>query len=130
MIHLSFPHCYARRGGNTILVSVVSWAGVVKGNYGQLQHYLKSAMMCHDRQRRQSDHTCPQKETRYVKIPRGHYSITLQEVIGKLNYLLPLYGGTHDKYLQKIQVVLNNTVKFITGAGKRAKTMSLTKSIN
>ena len=39
-------------------------------------------------------------------------------ILGKINYLLPLYGGTPTKYLDKIQVILNNTVWFITGPTK------------
>ena len=46
-------------------------------------------------------------------------------LIGKLNYLLPLYGGTQAKYLNKIQVILNNTARFISGAKKRTSTMNL-----
>ena len=51
-------------------------------------------------------------------------------IIGKMNYLLPLYGGTQDTYLNKLQVILNNTVRFITGAHRRTDTKTLMNSLN
>ena len=50
-------------------------------------------------------------------------------ILGKLNYLMVLYGGTQEKYLSKIQVVCNNVIRFVTGAGKRTSTMQLVKSV-
>ena len=50
--------------------------------------------------------------------------------MGKLNYLLVLYGGTQDKYLRKIQVICNNTIRFVMGAGTRTSTMELVSSLN
>ena len=51
-------------------------------------------------------------------------------IIGKLNYLLVLLGGTNYKHLRKIQVLCINTVRYITGANRRAKTLDLVKSVN
>ena len=51
-------------------------------------------------------------------------------IIGKLNYMLPIYGGTHNKYLDKLQVILNMTARFITGAHKRTSSRTLMNSIN
>ena len=51
-------------------------------------------------------------------------------LIGKINYLLPVYGGAPAKYLKKIQCVMNNAVRFITGARKRDKTATLMNSVN
>ena len=50
-------------------------------------------------------------------------------IIVKLNFLLPIYGGTQEKYVKKIQIILNNTVRFITGAKKRDKTQKLMESV-
>ena len=46
-------------------------------------------------------------------------------VIGKMNYLLPLFGGTHKKYLDKLQIILNNCARFILKAGKIKKSKEL-----
>ena len=51
-------------------------------------------------------------------------------IVGKINYLLLLYGGTQDKYLNKIQVILSNTIRFVTGAHRRTKTNTLMNSVN
>ena len=40
-------------------------------------------------------------------------------IVSRLVYLLPVYGGTCRKYFNKLQVVLNNTARFVTGLGKR-----------
>ena len=50
-------------------------------------------------------------------------------ILSKILYLLPIYGGTHTKYMNKIQVIMNNTIRFVTGAHKRAKTLDLMKSV-
>ena len=40
-------------------------------------------------------------------------------IISKLIYLLPVYGGTCKKYLDKLQVIQNNAARFVTGHGRR-----------
>ena len=35
-----------------------------------------------------------------------------------------------EKYLKKLQVLYNNTRRFITGAGRRSKTMDLVRYVN
>ena len=39
-------------------------------------------------------------------------------IISKLIYLLPVYGGTCKKYIDKLQVVQNNAARFVTGHGE------------
>ena len=39
-------------------------------------------------------------------------------IISRLVYLLPIWGGHRIKRPQKIQAVLNNTARFMTGLGK------------
>ena len=64
-------------------------------------------------------------------IPRSSRQLLANGIlIGKLNYLLLLYGGTQNKFLNKIQVILNDASHFITGAGKRTKMIDLMKSVN
>ena len=50
-------------------------------------------------------------------------------ILGKMNYLLPLYGGTQEKYLNKLQILLNKTVRFITRAHSRTHSEELMKSV-
>ena len=49
-------------------------------------------------------------------------------IISKILYLLPIFCRTQRKYLDKLQVVINNTAYFVTGMGKRAKKQNLMKS--
>ena len=59
-------------------------------------------------------------------IPRKCKILLINGMIqGKINYLLPLYGGTHEKYTKKIQAIMNNSIRWATGAGKRTKTRTL-----
>ena len=46
-------------------------------------------------------------------------------IISRIIYLLPLWGGTSQKYLNKVQVVLNNTARWVTGHGRRSKSEKL-----
>ena len=47
-----------------------------------------------------------------------------------MSLILYLWAGTSTKYLQKIQVTLNNSARFITGKSKRTKTLELMASCN
>ena len=51
-------------------------------------------------------------------------------ILSKILYLLPLYGGTQIKYLRKIQVTMNNTIRFVTGMGRRTSTLTLMREVN
>ena len=46
-------------------------------------------------------------------------------IVSRLLYLLPVFGGTEKKYRDKLQIVLNNTARFVTGMGKRASKKAL-----
>ena len=64
-------------------------------------------------------------------IPRpGRHLLANGLILGRINYLLPIYGGTQAKYLNKIQVVMNNSVRFVTGAGRRVSTVDLMTAVN
>ena len=64
-------------------------------------------------------------------IPReGKFLLVNGIILCKLNYLLTLYGGTQDKYLNRLQVLCNNTIRFVMGAERRVKTLELVKSVN
>ena len=51
-------------------------------------------------------------------------------ILGKINYLLPVYGGTQPKYLKKIQIIMNNAVRWAIGAQKRTKSKDLMEAAN
>ena len=42
-------------------------------------------------------------------------------IISRLIDLIPRWGGTEEKYKKRIQAVLNNTERYVTGAGCRVK---------
>ena len=46
-------------------------------------------------------------------------------IISQIIYLIPLWGGICPKYSKKIQVVMNNTARWITGMGNRTSSMKL-----
>ena len=46
-------------------------------------------------------------------------------VLSRIKYLLPLWGGTTENLLRKIQVIINNTARAVTGLGKRTSTLTL-----
>ena len=50
-------------------------------------------------------------------------------ILSKILYLLPLYGTTHEKYLRKIQVIMNKAIRFVTGLNKRTKTRKLMEEV-
>ena len=49
-------------------------------------------------------------------------------LVSHLLYLIPIWAGTDNKYLTKLQVTLNNAARFIENKGKRSKTLELMKS--
>ena len=51
-------------------------------------------------------------------------------IISRILYLLPVYGGTHRKYLDKLQVTINNAAQFVMGQGKRANKRTLMEMCN
>ena len=50
-------------------------------------------------------------------------------IVSKILYLIPLYGGTYPKYMDKLQILLNNTMRIITGLGKRTKCRKLLEEV-
>ena len=51
-------------------------------------------------------------------------------ILSRIIYLIPLYGGTYPKYLDKLQAIMNNSIRFVTGYGKRTKTRKLMEAVN
>ena len=50
-------------------------------------------------------------------------------ILSKILYILPIYGGTYKKYLTKIQVIMNKTIRFVMKKNCRAKTRDLMESV-
>ena len=50
-------------------------------------------------------------------------------LLSKILYLLPLYGSTHKKYLRKLQVVMNDAIRFFTGFNRRTNTQILMEAV-
>ena len=50
-------------------------------------------------------------------------------IISKILYLLPIYGGAYKKYMNKIQTIMNKTVRFVKNKGKRTKMRELMTSV-
>ena len=49
-------------------------------------------------------------------------------ILSKVKYLIPLWGGTTENHIRKVQVVLNKTARTVTGLGKRTSTLNLMKT--
>ena len=50
-------------------------------------------------------------------------------ILSKILYLLPIYGGTDKKYMTKIQVVINDTIRFVTDMNRCTSTRTLMESV-
>ena len=51
-------------------------------------------------------------------------------IISMLLYLLPVWGGTPDKYLNKVQILMNKLARHINNQGRMSTTKGLMKSCN
>ena len=40
-------------------------------------------------------------------------------ILSKINYLIPVWGGTHVSNLRKVQCLLNSTARFVLNVGKK-----------
>ena len=56
---------------------------------------------------------------------KGKMMLANGYILSRVIYLLPLWGGTDKKYRQKIQVVLNDTARWVCGHGKRTRKIKL-----
>ena len=51
-------------------------------------------------------------------------------ILSRINCLLQVWGGTEKKYISKIQTLLNDTARYITGKPRRTSTINLMTSCN
>ena len=51
-------------------------------------------------------------------------------ILSCINYLIQVWGGTEKKYLKKVQIVLNDAARFVTGKPRRTSTANLMTSCN
>ena len=60
------------------------------------------------------------------QLPQGCKKILVNGIIlSKLVYLIPIWGNTYPKYLNKAQAILNNAARLITGRPKKTSTKVL-----
>ena len=52
------------------------------------------------------------------------------QIIGKLVYLIPLWGSTTENYVKKAQIVLNRAARYVTRASRRTRTSELMAQCN
>ena len=49
---------------------------------------------------------------------KSHLILASGLILSKMLYLLPIYGGTQQKYLSKLQTIMNNSIRHVTGLHK------------
>ena len=50
-------------------------------------------------------------------------------ILSKILYILPIYGGTYEKYLSKIQIIMNKTIRFVLNKSRRTKSSELMTAV-
>ena len=58
---------------------------------------------------------------------KGRLLLANGYIISKVIYMLPLRGRAHKKYRQKVQIILNDTARWVTGNNRRTKKLKLLK---
>ena len=56
---------------------------------------------------------------------KGRRILTNGMIVGKLLYLIPVWGGTHESNLKKTQHVLNSAARVVLGADKKTRVRTL-----
>ena len=49
-------------------------------------------------------------------------------IMSRILYLLPIWGGAPNTYLDRVQVILNKTARYVNGLGRRSPTQGLMES--
>ena len=50
-------------------------------------------------------------------------------ILSRLCYIMPIWGGTPHKYRKKLQIVLNNTARWVSNSSKRTSKSKLMKTL-
>ena len=58
---------------------------------------------------------------------RGKLLLPNGYIMSKLIYLMGVWGGAHKTMIEQLQIIQNNTARFVTGRGKREKKWPLLK---
>ena len=53
---------------------------------------------------------------------KGRQILATGLVLSRINYLIQMWGGTEAKYIRNIQIVLNETARYVIGANRRTST--------
>ena len=51
-------------------------------------------------------------------------------ICSKLHYLIGVWGGTHQKYVKKVQTLLNKTARAVTNLPRKTPTLQLMRRCN
>ena len=66
-----------------------------------------------------------------AKVPRKcRKTLASGFLLSKVNYLLPVWGNTTEKYTKKAQILINKAARWISGKRKRTKINILMESVN
>ena len=62
-------------------------------------------------------------------IPRkGRLVLSNGLILSKIMYMIPIWGGTHQVHMRKVQKILNMTARFVNNCGRKWKTQKLMES--
>ena len=70
---------------------------------------------------------------KYIAPENSSYSrkiIAQSTIISRILYAIPVWGGITTKYCKKLQTILNNTARVVTGLGRRTSTMVLMRKLD
>ena len=60
------------------------------------------------------------------QLPRkSHATLANGIILSKINYIIHVWGGAHEKFIKKLQIILNTSAQFVCNAKKRTSTKSL-----
>ena len=64
------------------------------------------------------------------KIPRRtRNNLARGLILSRLNYLMPLWGGASDTLINKVQILLNTTARWVSGCGRRTRVSKLMETV-
>ena len=61
---------------------------------------------------------------------KGRLLLINSLLISRIIYTIPIYGGLQEIHARKIQTIMNNAARFISGAGRRTQTRKLMTKCN
>ena len=66
-----------------------------------------------------------------AQLPRkSRHTLANRLILSKNNYLVQVWGGAHNKYIKKMQIILNKSARFVCNVNIRTPTKSLMEQCN